>query len=248
LLTDADPAVRSLAWRVEGRLGPVRRGDPDRLTTRDYQAAFADSEEEVRRSALEAAARTGLSWLLDHLRASAQSPSPAALPEHLLFAALSEPADASLAAALGAATVLAWDRFRVLALLGRREAVEELLRKMKSGPAVEAALAGAAFFRITGVDVERPERVPLMAPGADPDELADEIKACDVGKAEQAWRRIAGRLAVDRRWSRGAEIESGRAAEFPVAVDLETRWGAHARRAFREGLAVTLDDERFPFR
>jgi uncharacterized protein (TIGR02270 family) len=247
LLTAADPDARALAWRVEGRLGPARPRDPDRVTTRDYQAAFADTEEDVRRSALEAAARSRLSWLLDHLRAAAQTPSPAALPEHLLFAALSEPADTSLAAALGAAPVLAWDRFRVLALLGRRGAVEELLRTMKAGPAVEAALAGAAFFRITGVDVERPERLPLTAPGTEPDELADEIKACDVGKAEQAWRRIADRLAADRRWSRGADIESRRAEELPAAADLETRWGAHLRRAFREGVAIVLDDERFPF-
>ncbi len=237
LLTATDPTARALAWRVEGRLGPARPRDPDRVTTRDYQTAFADTDEEVRRSALEAAARTRLPWLLDHLRAAARTPSPTALSEHLLFAALSEPADTSAAAALGAAPVLAWDRFRVLALLGRRAAGEELLRTMKEGPAVEAALAGAAFFRITGVDVERPERVPLTAPGTEPDELADEIKACDFGKAEQAWRRIADRLASDRRWSRGADVEARRAEELPAAVDLETRWGAHLRRAFREGVA-----------
>jgi hypothetical protein len=57
----------------------------------------------------------------------------------------------------------------VLALLGRAAAVDELLRAMKKGPPVDAALAGAAFFRITGVDVERPERLPLVAPGAEPD-------------------------------------------------------------------------------
>jgi uncharacterized protein (TIGR02270 family) len=247
LLTATDPAARALAWRVEGRLGPARRGDPDRVTTRDYQAAFADTDAEVRRAALEAAARSGLSWLLDHLHAVAKTPSSTALSEHLLFAALSEPADKAAVAALGAAPVLTWDRFRVLALLGRREAVEELLRTMKAGPDVETALAGAAFFRVTGVDVERPERLPLTAPGAEPDELADEIKACDVGKAEQSWRRIANRLGAQGRWSRGADVESRRLEELPAAVDLETRWGAHLRWAFREGTAVALDDERFPF-
>ena len=174
LLMVTDPAARALAWQVEGRLGPARRGDHDRVTTRDYQVAFGDTDQEVRRSALEAAARSGLPWLLDHLRAAAKTPSSTALSEYLLFAALSEPADTSATVALGAAPALAWDRFRVLALLGRREAVEELLRAMKAGPDVEAALAGAAFFRVTGVDVERLERLPLTAPGAEPDELADE--------------------------------------------------------------------------
>jgi uncharacterized protein (TIGR02270 family) len=247
LLTATDPLARALAWRIEGRLGPARRGDPERLTARDYQDAFRDPDAEVRRAALEAAARTGLSSLMGHLSSAAEKPSPAALPEHLLFAALGEPTDAKQVAALGAAPALGWGRFQVLALLGNAAAVEELLRTMKAGPAVDAALAGAAFFRITGVDVERAERLPLAAPDAAPDELTDEIKACDTAKAEAAWRQLAGRLPPGGRWSRGADVEARPAEALTRAMDLETRWAAHLRHAYRTGTAVVLDDERFPF-
>jgi len=247
LVADGDPAVRALAWQVEARLGAGRPGDQQRLGASDYQAALADADPEVRRGALEAAARTGQPWLLDHLRAAARAPSAAALPEQLLFAALSPPADSAAALALGAAPALGWERFRVLALLGRAAAVEELLRAMRQGPAVEAALAGAAFFRITGVDVERAERLPLLPPGADPDELADEIKACDVDKAELAWRQLAPRLSAPGRWAYGVEVEGVAGDALPLAADLEIRWATSLRRAHATRTPVTLDHERFPF-
>jgi hypothetical protein len=247
LLADPDLAVRAMAWQVEARLGAGRPGDQQRLGAKDYQAALADADPDVRRSALEAAARTGQPWLLDHLRAAARAPSLVALPEHLLFAALGPPADTSAAIALGTSAALGWERFRVLALLGRAAAVDELLRTMRQGPAVEAALAGAAFFRITGVDVERAERVPLLAPGADPDELADEIKACDAAKAEAAWRQVPPRLPAQGRWAYGADLEEVAGDALPLSADLEIRWAASLRRAHATRTAISLDHERFPF-
>jgi hypothetical protein len=247
LLRDPDAAVRAAAWRVEARLGPTRRDDPERLIARDYQPALADPDPTLRAAVLEAAARSGQPWLLEHLREVARRPAVSALPEHLIYAALAEPVDAPAVLALGRTAALGWDRFRILALFGRATAVEELLRTMKEAPAVEGALAGAAFFRITGVDVERPERLPLAAPGAPADELTEEIKACDAEKAEQAWHRLAGRFASTGRWARGQDVDQRSGAELPASLDLETRWGAHLRHARRTGTAVILDEERLPF-
>lgn len=245
-LQHRDAQLRRWAWRAEARLGPGRRDDPERLVPRDYQLALADPDGGVRAAALEAAARSAQPWLLEHLRGSARRPSMAALPEHLLFAALSEPADTPLVVDLGRAAALSWERFRILALLGRTAAVEELLRTMKEPSPVESALAGAAFFRITGVDVERAQRVPLAPAGAPVEEATDEIKACDAAKAEAAWRRLAGRFGAGR-WARGQEIDRRPGSELPAGVDLETRWGARLRLAMQARTAVTLDEERFPF-
>lgn len=247
-MEDDASEVRRLVWRAEARLGErVGHGQYDGLAERDYLRAFGDPDREVRRAAIEAAARTRQPWLLRRLRSAATEPSVRAIDEHLALAALGGPADIPLLLAVSRAQDIGWYRFAVLALCGRAPAVHELLRWMGEGSAVEAALAGAAFFRVTGIDVQRSDRVPLVPEGAEPDELSDEIKACDVGAAEKKWRQVEARMG-DARWARGVAVESLPVEQLPLTLDLEARWSLQLRAAFTgKNVRVAFDTERFPF-
>ena len=240
--------MRRLFWRAEARVAadaaPHQRGGPSQS---DYLRALADPDREVRRSALEAAARTSQPWLLERLRRTATVPAARTIDEHILLAALGGPTDTSLLLAIGRTQEIGWYRLRVLGACGRAPAVEELLRVMREGPAVEAALAGLAFFRITGVDVQRPARIPLIPPDAEPDELDEEIKSCDVERAEHAWQEVKGRMG-QARWVRGIDAESLSGDQLPLTLDLETRWNLQLRSAFeRSSTSLVFDAERFPF-
>jgi len=247
-IDDESSEVRRLFWRAEARVAadaaPHQRGG---LSQSDYLRAFADPDREVRRSALEAAARTSQPWLLERLRSTATVPAARAIDEHLLLAALGGPNDTSSLLAIGRSQEIGWYRSSVLGTCGRLPAVEELLRIMREGPAVEAALAGLAFFRITGVDVHRPGRIPLIPPDAEPDELDEEIKSCDVERAEHAWQALRGRMGRAR-WVRGVDAESLAVNQLPLTLDLETRWNLQLRAAFeRSSASLVFDAERFPF-
>jgi hypothetical protein len=262
-LGDPDAEVRRMVWRMEAHLASGA-GGPGRHATgagrghaaphqgpqrADYLRAFGDADREVRRVALEVAARTRQPWLLEQLRATAAAPSARAVDQHLMLAILSagEPADLALLSALGRSPELGWYRYALLALWARAPAVEELLRTMREAAPVDAALAAAAFHRVTGIDVRRAERIPLVPAGAPADELCDEIKACDTQAAERAWEAARARIGAAR-WIRGADAESLNVATLPATLDLETRHAWQLRSQFHDPQAqVPFDAERFPF-
>jgi hypothetical protein len=249
-MADASPEARRLMWQVEARLaGRIPPGQRSRQAEQaDYTRACGDPDREVRRSAVEAAARSGQPWLLERLRGTAAAPSPAAIDEHMMLAVLAGSAEQTLVAELGRRKDLGWYRFSLLALSGSGAAVEALLEVMQQGPPVDAALAGQAFYRITGIDASGADRIPLLPDGAEPDESADEIRACDIERAQQGWQAVKGRMAQGR-WHYGMEAGSLMPAELPPTFDLETRWCLQVRAAFESPDAkIAFDGESFPFR
>jgi hypothetical protein len=234
LLEAPSPAARALAWRAVRRLGAT-------VDAALHRRALADPDPSVRREAIGAAGQSGWKAVLAELRARAAQPDPTRLEDHLLFAAFSEPADLPLVLALGEAEALGWDRYQVLAACGRAAAVEALVRAIKQRDPVEGALAAVAFARITGLDVSRPERTPLLPAGAPPDELADEIRLPDAAAAEKAWAAVRGRLGASR-WAYGVDVDAIALGAWPDTFDLETRWRLQLHAA-----QTRLDHERFPF-
>ena len=239
-----DPTLRGLAWRAEARGGRAAR-DNERASEIEYRTAVADEDPGVRSEALLSAARTGQPWLLDHLRTVAAKPDLAQLNAYLLLATIGSAQDVPLLLSLSRG--LGWERYRLLAACGRPEAVDELVAIMTAGPPVEGALAAVAFLRISGVDVSRPERVKLLAEGAEPDDFTDEIKVANPDRASAVWNQL--RSSGGERWCRGAVFSSLSPEALPLELDFEARAGIQLA-AFQSGqiAQVTFDDERFPFR
>jgi hypothetical protein len=216
-------------------------GDPD------WREGFADADAGVRRAALSAAARSGHRLLVDHLRAVALRPHSGADDELWLLATLGGASEVPLLLEIVRAKIPGAGRFRILSALGCAPAVEELLGLMRDGTALEGALAADAFFRITGVRADRPERIPLVEPDAPPDDFADEVRAGDAEVASRAWSAVKGRMGSGR-WVRGLEVDTLTAGSLPKELDLEARWGIQLRAAAaRSSEALAWDAERFPF-
>jgi hypothetical protein len=226
VLFDPLPAARTLGWKAVRRLGETVRVDP-----RYYQHGVVDADVGARRAALEAAIGTKQRGVLDHLRQVAGAPDLLRLEEHLMFAALAPAAEVPAVITLARSPVLGWERYRILAFCGRAPAVEELLAVMRGGDKVESALAGAAFYRITGVDATAGERVPLVPAGTEPDDFSDEIRLCDVTRAEKGWNKLKGTIA-GARWAYGVDAETTPPESLPDWVDLESRWAADLRASF----------------
>lgn len=185
--------------------------------------------------------------MLDHLRTAAERPRSDAIDEHWLLAVLGDTVDLPRILAICRAKILGPERFRVASACGYAAVVEELVREMHDEAPIHGALAADAFFRITGVRADRPERIPLVELGGEPDELADEVRICDPDAASRAWATLKGRMD-SRRWVRGLDADGLAVESLPTTLDLETRWGLQLRAAYRASAAnVAWDAERFPF-
>jgi len=225
LLGAASPIARALAWHAAARLGARR------LPASAYTRGFEDEVPAVRRAALEAAARARHAPLLEHLRRVADKPDPLRLEEHLLLAVLADASDAPRLEALIGAPALGWERYRLLALWGRAPAVATLLDVIRGSDVVESALAGAAFYRITGVSTAGVQRVPLVPAGTEPDDFSDLVHVCDGERAERAWSELRPRMG-DARWACGADTDASTPEALPVEADLESRWATELRARF----------------
>jgi hypothetical protein len=238
-----DPRVRRCAWRIEARLA---RHDRERLATTDWRAGLDDPDPGVHRAVLFAAARSGQRWLIDHVRKAAERPSAEAQDEYWLLAILGDAPTWPRVLEILQTKALGLDRFRLLSAFGYAAAVEELLRVMHAGTPLDGALAADAFFRITGVRADRPERIPRLEPEAAPDELADEVRVCDPEGASRAWSTLKGKMG-DRRWVRGLDAAALDVDRLPKTIDLEARWGLQVRAAMARAATPAWDPERFPF-
>jgi hypothetical protein len=237
-LVDPSPVARALGWKAVRRLG-----EASRIDSGYYQRGFVDDDAAVRRAALEAAVATRLGALMGHLRQAAATPDPARFEEQLLFAILAGASELQVVRALGASAALGWERYRILVACGRAPAVEDLLAVMRGKDQVEAALAGSAFYRITGVSVALARRMPLVPAGTEPDDFSDEIAGCDVARAEKAWSKLKGKMA-GARWTYGVDAEATPPESLPDAVDLEASWAADLRAAFVGKRRLRFDHER----
>jgi uncharacterized protein (TIGR02270 family) len=265
--------ARRAAWRtitlLAGSAGvpPIQRAA--------FERGAADEDPEVRALALEAAAWWRQPWLLERCRADAQSFSPAGKPAAVVLAALGGAQDLDLMRALGDERAMGADRFDVLASYGPPALLEPLLVVMaaaaqptearKAGgdevPADPraAAAAGAAFTRITGVDVASGRRVSVPAASsasaerdAFDEEFLDDVELPDAAAATAALAVFRESAGAGTRFFRGTPI--GGVADGPhllssSALDPRARWEMALRLAHAGRPAGTPGDhDRFPQR
>jgi uncharacterized protein (TIGR02270 family) len=225
LLFDPSASARALAWKAVRRLG-----ESVRLDTPAFERGLTDPDAQVRRAAIEAAVVRNHGLVLEHLRRVALAPDPLRLEEHLLYAMLTGPADLESVRKLYYNNALGWDRYRIMVACGRAAAMEDLLAIMRAGDPIEVALAGASFYRITGVRVSLPDRIPLVAPGMEPDGFTDEIARCDVDRAAKTWQTLKGSMGTAR-WGYGCDAEATPPEALSYEVDLELLWATELRAA-----------------
>lgn len=205
-----------------------------------------------RAAALEAAAWTRQGWLLDALRARAARPAPEDLDALRLLAVLAPPADLPRIRAVGEAAALGPARFDVLAAFGSPALVPALLEGMRSEDAETAAAAGAAYQRITGMDVESGTRARVVPAGApEPDaferEFLDEVALPDPAKAAAHWDAVRKDFETGTRWCAGIDLGAAGAPPADARLGLGVRREAALRAAFHGAAGVRLADlERFP--
>jgi hypothetical protein len=112
-------------------------------------------------------------------------------------------------------------------------ALNALVRWMDDADVAQAAAAGEAFSRITGIDI-RGERRTLPVPD-DADEfereMAPDVWLPDAGKARMLVERHGSEWAAGLRWCNGLRLDVELTRDMLAQLDLEARWDAAARAA-----------------
>lgn len=231
LLSDADPAVRSAAWRLTTFLRETPRAEAVRK-------GLDDADPAVAREAAVASAWFGLPAALEACRSRARSGEGDG-PEWLrLLAVLGDASD--LAFVLSAAG----DRGpagagaagpRALGALGHPRGVDALLGMMGDEP-VRASAAGAAFLKVTGFDAAGDAKAAVgeqPTPEDETDEdLPDEVALPDADAARSFWSGARGTFAGGARWCHGHDVADGCPGELPQTLDMESRHELRLRGRF----------------
>ncbi len=230
-LCDADPGVRSAAWR----LAPFLREAPRAETVR---RGLEDADPAVAREAVVAAAWFSLPAALEACRARARSEGDAGAEWLRLLAVLGDATDLSFllsAAADRGPSGRGTAGPRALGALGHPRGVESLLGMMGDDPA-RASAAGAAFLKVTGFDAAGGERAAVgnaEATAAEAEEeLLDEVTLPDADAARAFWSSARGTFAVGTRWCHGRDVGDGCPGELPPELDMESRWEVRLRGRF----------------
>lgn len=245
LVSAASPRVREAGWRLVSYL--VRSIEPGA-----YEAALGDEDAGVRRSALLAGAWCGEPVVLATARQLARAPAAEDYHALHLLAVLATPQDAAVLAGIARSGVLGVRGLRLLGSLGSPATMDTVLREMENTDPAIAAAAGAAFTKMTGVDVTSTRTAKLpVADGGDPNafdaEFQDEVVLPDAALAHSEWQRMKDRLAAAPRIARGLDLGLEFTTETFAALDMESRWEASLRGRFHgtwSGSPAWI--ERFP--
>jgi uncharacterized protein (TIGR02270 family) len=233
-LGNPEPGLRLAAWR----LAPLFREAPRPEAVR---RGFEDPEPAVRREAVVAAAWFSLSPALEKCREQvASDPDDAAEWLYLLAVLGDESDNRTVLAAAGergrAGRGASWPR--ALGALGHPRGVEALLAMMGDADPARSAAAGAAFRKITGLDVSGDERVAVAgaADSADDsefdEEFLDEVRLPDPKAAGTFWTGARGKFGSGGRWCHGHDVGDGCPGELPAELDMESRWELRLRGRF----------------
>jgi NAD-dependent oxidoreductase involved in siderophore biosynthesis len=204
----------------------------------------------VRSAALEAGAWCGVPQVLTSVRelaATAPLENSHVLP---LLAIIGTDGDLTLIESLGCTEALGPMRYTLLATSGNTRFVEQILTGMESVDPKTAVAAGAAFTKLTGlnIDSQNVAAVPPDGEAADDafaQEFADQLTLPDAAAARQKWQLLAERGAVHH-MAAGRNLDTLDAATFN-AIDMQSRYEICLRSRFHglwTGTPVEL--ERFP--
>lgn len=235
LLTAGHELVCELAWRAatlcDAAAVAASAAVADELTSRrPYRHVLGHASAAVRHAGWGAVAWAGQQRALPALRQAATSGDRVAL--HWL-AVLGADDDVALVQRAGVALNDVPACCELLARLGHASSLPALLQWMAGTDVVAAAAAGAAFTRITGVDV-RGRRITAPVPD-DADEftreMAPDLWLPDARKAHTEFERRGGVWAQGNRWCQGLRVDESSTREVLLQLDLEARWDAAARAA-----------------
>jgi uncharacterized protein (TIGR02270 family) len=235
LLTAGHELVCELAWRAatlcDAAAVAASATVGDELTSRrSYRHVLAHPSAAVRDAGWGAVAWAGQQRALPALRQAAGSGDRVAL--HWL-AVLGGEEDVAVVQRAAVALNDVPACCELLARLGHASSLPALLQWMEGAEVVAAAAAGAAFTRITGIDV-RGRRITAPVPD-DADyftrEMAPDLWLPDVRKARSEFERHGDTWAQGARWCQGHRVDEAITREVLLQLDLEARWDAAARAA-----------------
>lgn len=227
---------------------PSQMGETD--ASRPYDDALNDDDPLVRRNALLSAIWTGRKWALEYCRRMSEPPLAENWEMLLLLGILGQASDLERVLTIGRTADLGPQRYEVLAAFGHPQVVKDLLIGMESKNPAIAAAAGAAFTKITGVDVASGKRAAVEPPpGETPDEFdqefAEEVSLPDAALAAREWKKLKPQFSQGLRWRCGLDVSHGLPNGAVESLDLESRWQACLRGRF-EGTwkSTPLDREQ----
>jgi uncharacterized protein (TIGR02270 family) len=247
LLAAEEPSARAGGWRVAGYCGVCVPGEW-------FQAAFRDEDVGVKRAALVAAAWSAAPSFIPHCRVLATELNPDVLEPLAMLAAVAPPEDYALIAAVGANPAAGPNRFRVVGSFAHPYFIDLLIEEMENADPAAAVSAGAAFFKMTGRDVESDKRTKIPLDGKPPAdefeaEFQDEVFLPDPDLARKHWQELAPTLARSPRICRGMDVSQPLSREQFAALDMESRWEYCLRmRLFSGWQGTPLVLERYPQR
>jgi uncharacterized protein (TIGR02270 family) len=230
-LRDEAPSVRQGGWRLVSYLGVV-------ATPKAYAAAMRDDDAGVKNAAIAAAAWTGVQAILTLGRQFAAKPSANDLEALRILAILGGPEDLHRFGSIGMTKEMGPSRFDLVASYGHPALVDLLLVEMAGADPKSSALAGAAFARITGQNVESDTRAAVPPEdGKEPDEFEREFQeAVTLPSYERAWHHWQTRkpeFAQCGRLCKGFDVGRGLTAESFATLDMESRWEICLRGRFQ---------------
>ncbi|MGA2257788.1 MAG: FHA domain-containing protein [Thermoguttaceae bacterium] len=203
--------------------------DPQRSDAISFPDGLRDPDPRVRREALFAAVWTGQPSLLGHCRKQAESPTAENWDAVLMLAVLGKPGELLRIDAVSRAEALGPRRFLVCGAFGHPTLVDGLLDVMGSSDAAIAAMAGTAFRKITGVDVDSPRRAEVVLEEGGP---PADVFLPDVERARACWKELQGKFSRSTRVCRGFDLSDRVSEEVFAELDMESRWEICLRGRF----------------
>jgi uncharacterized protein (TIGR02270 family) len=231
-LVHEDPEVRAGGWRLAGYLG-------HRADARAWSAALED-DPVIRILALEAHAWSADPEVLQvGRRVDVKTAAKDWLDELGLLAILGEPADLPRITAIGSAPDLGPDRFRIIGAFGHPALMDLVLPALRDPDPATAVAAGAAFTKITGVDIESTTVATIVPAGTSPDEFdaefLDQAAIPDPSVAQRHWQKVGPSLAQATRVCHGLDVSESTGPVDFQELDMQSRWEAYLRARYRGG-------------
>ena len=242
-----DPAARAGGWRLAAYCAVS-------LPAASQDAGLKDDGSAVKHAALTAAAWNASPSLAAYCRGLAAAPTPESIEALATFAAVAAPEEYQLIAAVAGNAAAGPQRFRIVGSFAHPYFIDLLIQEMSNADPAAAVAAGAAFFKMTGRDVESNNRVkvsPDGKPAADDfeAEFQEEVYLPDPELARKHWHELAPTLARSPRICRGMDVSQPLSREQFAALDMESRWEYCLRmRLFSGWQGTPLVLERYPLR
>jgi pSer/pThr/pTyr-binding forkhead associated (FHA) protein len=223
---------------------------PSRQTVVSSISGIIDTADvEVRRVALWSAAWAKQGWVLDYCRRLCDNPKADYFDAMYLLGVLGRPVDLSSIKVIGSKAELGPFRFQALGAFGHPDTLELILQTMAEDDANDAASAGEAFERITGLQLDwRPNGKSHQEQATQATEPSpEEIMVPDAEQARSAWEKLQHDVSACTRICRGFDLSRGCDENIRNQLDMQSRYESILRDRI-SGLwnGRVADLERFP--